>query len=81
MIHLRYDIMGAHYDAGEERHPEVVLRELGITFENSIPQSMGDQWWLFNCKFDRELPKYITEMKADTWMVGNYKLPENYING
>lgn len=80
MIHLRYDIMGAHYYAGEERHPAVVLRELGITFEGAIPQSMGEQWWLFNCKFDRELPEYITEMKADAWMVSNYKLPENYIN-
>lgn len=78
MKHLRYDCMGAYY-AGENRHPQTVIRELGITYEKAIPQSMGDQWWLFNCQFD-SLPEYITEMKADTWLVNQYNLPDSYKN-
>lgn len=80
MLHLRYDCMGACY--GEEyRHPQKVMQELGINYEDAIPQSMGDQWWFFNCQYNGELPKYIEEMKADEWMVNNYKLPQSYING
>lgn len=79
MRHLRYRIDVA-YHADEMRHPETVLKELGITYEAAIPQSMGEQWWLFNCQYTSELPKYIEEMKADTWLVNNYKLPANFIN-
>lgn len=78
MKHLRYDCMGAAY-SGESRHPQEVIRELGITYERAIPQSMGDQWWLFNCQHG-ELPKYITEMKCDNWMAKQYLLPDAYVN-
>ena len=78
MKHLRYDVYGAGL-VGEMRRPEEVLREIGVEFECAIPQSMGDQWWLFNCTHG-ELPKYITEMKANTWLVNQYKLPKEYIN-
>lgn len=78
MKHLRYDCMGASY-AGENRHPQTVMRELGITYEKAIPQSMGGQWWLFNCQHGT-LPKFISEMKADAWLVGQYQLPQEYKN-
>lgn len=78
MKHLRYDCMGAAY-AGESRHPQQVIRELGITHELAIPQSMGDQWWLFNCEHG-ELPVFITEMKCDEWMAKQYSLPDAYQN-
>lgn len=78
MKHLRYDCMGAGY-AGEMRHPQTVIRELGITYERAIPQSMGDQWWLFNCEHG-DLPTYISEIKADGWLVNQYRLPEGYQN-
>lgn len=78
MKHLRYDCIGAWY-AGEKRHPQTVMRELGITYELAIPQSICDQWWLFNCQHG-ELPKFIDEMKADTWLVNQYKLPKGYKN-
>lgn len=78
MKHLRYDLVGAAY-AGESRNPQEVMRELGITFERAIPQSMGDQWWLFNCEHG-ELPVFITEMKCGDWMVTNYRLPDEYKN-
>lgn len=77
MKHLRYDCMGAAY-AGENRHPQDVMRELGITYERSIPQSMGDQWWFFNCQY-MELPKYINEMECHNWLANQYNLPGEYV--
>jgi len=76
--HLRYDCMGASY-AGESRHPQEVMRELGITYERAIPQSIIDQWWLFNCEHG-DLPNYITEVKCGDWMARQYRLPEAYKN-
>ncbi|ELE9721577.1 MULTISPECIES: hypothetical protein [Enterobacter] len=78
MKHLRYDCMGAAY-AGESRHPQEVMLELGISYERAIPQSMVDQWWLFNCKHGA-LPNFITEMKCGDWMARQYRLPEAYKN-
>lgn len=78
MKHLRYQVDVAGYEC-EFRHPQEVMRELGITYELAIPQSLGEQWWLFNCTH-RELPKFIIEMKADPWLVEQYKLPKEYIN-
>jgi hypothetical protein len=47
-------------------HPQTVMKELGITYQHSTPQSMGDQWWFWNCENLPEiLPKYLTEMKND----------------
>lgn len=78
MKHLLYDCIGA-WSAGEKRHPQTVMRELGITYELAIPQSICDQWWLFNCQYG-ELPKFIDEMKADARLVNRYKLPKGYKN-
>lgn len=78
MKHLRYDCMGAAY-SGESRHPQVVMRELGVTYELAIPQSLGDQWWLFNCDHG-DLPSFTTEMECDEWMDTQYRLPEVYRN-
>ena len=77
MIHLRYDVLGAHYSR-ESRHPEVVIKELGIEYKIAIPQSMAEQWWLFDCN-DTELPSFITTMSADARLVERYKLPKSYI--
>lgn len=43
MIHLRVDCY-------EGPHPVDLMRSLGITYQHSTPQSMGDQWWFWNCK-------------------------------
>lgn len=78
MQHLRYKIDCADY-AGEQRHPQEVLRELGISYALAVPQSMGEQWWLFDCSYET-LPSYITPMVADAWMVRQYNLPTKYRN-
>lgn len=60
MTHLRYDL----YDA-PGKHPQEVMRELGITYQHSTPQSMGDQWWFWNCEnIPSTLPKYLSELNV-----------------
>ncbi len=65
-MHLRYDYMTASLDCSENRHACAVMQELGITYQHSTPQSLGDQFWFWNCKgIPDELPKYVTELKID----------------
>ena len=59
--HLRFDYMEANLGCNETRHAQVVMKELGITYQHSTPQSMGDQFWFWNCEnVPENLPKFIT---------------------
>lgn len=65
-MHLRYHMLTAGIDCGENRHPQVVMRELGISYQHATPQSMGDQWWFWNCTgAPAELPEYLTPLDLD----------------
>jgi hypothetical protein len=58
-------MMAAGIDCSENRHPQVVMRELGITYQQATPQSIADQWWFWNCSgMPTVLPKFITELKV-----------------
>ena len=36
------------------------MKELGITYQHSTPQSMGDQWWFWNCEnIPEQLPAFL----------------------
>ena len=62
--HLRFSYETAQLDCGEMRHAQAVMRELGITYQTSTPQSMSDSFWFWNCENVPEiLPKYITELE------------------
>lgn len=63
---LRYDMQGAYY-AGETRHAQVVMKDLGITYIKAVPQSIGDCWCFFVCDvpLDVELPSYIIPTKTN----------------
>ncbi len=42
------------------KHAQFCLKELGITYQLAVPQSMGDCWWFFNCEnVPDELPEYL----------------------
>jgi hypothetical protein len=71
-MHLRY-CGYASMDAGENRHPQVVMRELGITYQHATPQSIMDAWWFWNCKnVPVNLPPFLRELKIDPLeQVGN----------
>lgn len=61
--HLRLDMHG-QADAGEMRHAQEVMRELGIEYTYAVPQSIFDCWWFLGCTdVPDELPAFITEMK------------------
>ena len=55
-MHLRFNIYGS-----PNGHPQQVMKELGITYQHATPQSIGDQWWFWNCQnVPDPLPDYIT---------------------
>ena len=65
-IHLRYDLMVANMDCAEMRHAQTVMRELGITYQHASPQSLGEQWWFWNCEnVPTELPPFLTQLNLD----------------
>ena len=90
MKHLRYCLMDASFEAKENRHPEIVMKELGIKYQLSVPQSIYDQWWFFCCEnIPKDIPSFLTSMKEDNDfrnMVGvglsleDCKKLENYIS-
>lgn len=64
--HLRYDYMTAGMNCNETRHAQEVMKELGITYQDATPQSMGNQFWFWNCKnIPENLPEFITELNID----------------
>ena len=58
--HLRFDILWAPYNNVKQEHPQKVMKELGITYQHATPQSMGDQWWFWNCEnIPEPLPLFL----------------------
>jgi len=66
--HLRYDLMYGMLE-GEEApkgHPQEVMKELGITYQHATPQSLGDQWWFWNCEnIPDTLPGYLEVVQLE----------------
>ena len=63
---------------GYDEHPQQTMKRLGITYQHSTPQSMGDQWWFWNCENVPEpLPEHFSILDCDdpSEMVG-YGLSE-----
>jgi hypothetical protein len=57
-IHLRFNLYS--YSGP---HPQAKMRELGIRYQHSTPQSMGDQWWFWNCEnVPDPLPEFLEPM-------------------
>lgn len=75
-MHLRFDCYGSCI-AGENRHPQIVMKELGITYQHATPQSIADQWWFWNCKnVPEKLPVYLTELDLDPMKCVGFGLSE-----
>lgn len=73
MINLRFCMQYHFYSKDEENagevkrlgamHPQKAMEILGITYSRAKPQSMGEQWWFFDCKnLPDELPPFLTFM-------------------
>jgi len=49
-----------------DEHPQRMMIRLGITYQHATPQSMGDQWWFWNCEnVPEELPEHISKLNSD----------------
>lgn len=59
-VHLRFCMIEALY-CNENRHPQMVMKELGITYQYATSQSMCDQWWFLNCEnLPKKMPSYLS---------------------
>lgn len=60
MINLIFSTYG-QFLAGSRDHPQKVMIDLGIKYKKSVPQSISDNWWFFDCDIPEvvELPEYI----------------------
>jgi hypothetical protein len=77
-MHLRFCMQTASENKNTSGHPELVMHELGITYQVATPQSIGDQWWFWNCEnIPEELPKFLSELKLDPMRCINSGIDEN----
>ena len=70
--HLCFNYITAALEFNEKRHAMEVMKDLGITYQHFTPQTMGDQYWFWNCEnIPETLPGYLTIEKWDpTEMIG-----------
>lgn len=65
-MHLSFDCLWAHYNGIKQGNPQQVMRELGITYQHSTPQSISNQWWFWNCEnIPDDLPPFLKKMDND----------------
>ena len=56
--------LNCHY--GYNEHPQATMKRLEITYQHATPQSMGDQWWFWNCENVPEpLPIHFSILSLD----------------
>lgn len=61
-IDLRYDMI-----SGPARHPQLVMKDLGITYATAEAVSIADCWIFGDCKNVPELlPKYLEKIHGYT---------------
>jgi hypothetical protein len=79
-MHLRFSVITAEY-CNESRHPQAVMRELGIVYQHATPQTLGDQWWFWNCvDIPARLPEYLTPLRLDPHQCIGFGLTEEDAN-
>lgn len=48
-----------------DKPAQVYMQELGITYKRSVPQSIADQWWFFDCEnVPDPLPEHVSLLTA-----------------
>jgi len=64
-MHLIFWMITAH-ESGATEHPQKEIINLGITYQHATPQSIGEQWWFWNCEnIPKGLPEYLSELDID----------------
>ena len=63
------------YTAPSELHPQKLMEKTGISYQHATPQSIGDQWWFWNCEnVPDPLPKWLTPLNVDPLKAVGYGL-------
>ncbi len=76
--HLRYDYMEADLKQDINKHAQEQMKVLGITYSHNTPQSMGDQYWFWNCEnIPDPLPKYLSILDQDPMSCIGFGLSED----
>ncbi len=60
MIDLRYDIIGADLDYGVRQHPQLQMKDLGLSVVKSEPCTIADCWFFRITNDSGKLPGYLT---------------------
>ena len=61
-MNLIYEAYGAAL-ANENRHPQIVMKELGITYEKSEGVAIRDAWFFYGCSnIPEKLPDFINQV-------------------
>jgi hypothetical protein len=82
MNHLRFDMMWFAFNNTEMKHPQEIMKELGITYQYATPQSIADQWWFWNCdNIPNPLPDYLAELDLDPMNCIGYGLSKEEAKG
>ena len=79
MKHLKFCCYWSHYNNDNIGcgHPQEVMKRLGIKYTHSTPQSMGNQWWFWNCtNLPEKLNGFLTELDLDPIDQVGYGLTE-----
>lgn len=64
-MNIRLDLISL-YEMGINEHPQKYMKRLGITYKDSTPQSMTDEWWFFECEnVPDPFPDCFRELKTD----------------
>jgi len=60
MMEIKYCMLTAGFNCNETRHPQKVMRGLGIKYESSRPESLFDCWIFNGCtNVPKNPPEYL----------------------
>ena len=60
-MNLSYSMTAATFQHNEKRHPQEVIKALGIEYEQAECFAIADHWVFYNCRnVPDELPAFIT---------------------
>lgn len=60
IVSYRFDVLGA-FDAGEDRHPQIVIMEIAPGATNLVPESIAD-CWTFEAPRIASPPPYVESL-------------------
>ncbi len=67
LVGIKFCMWTAYDSAAAPKHPHDVMKDLGITYVEAVPQSIADMWQFFGCNIPEGLmlPNYIEVV--DSW--------------